>query len=200
MRKISLIFIILSLCSCANITPSKPASISQDTYTNLSNYQGHEYYQACMVLGELVLDDPILQDIRTKIAAQASTDLCHTYLLAKKTRESHDVQRYLQHFPSGKAQLTLWKTHFEAGFPIRFVSPYIDLVNLYAKDNQLALDKLISAIPYVDASFSELLTDRLAEIYQYQPTWVLQRLKAQAISDVQIELIIRQAAYHHGEP
>ena len=85
------------------------------------------------------------------------------------------------------------------GFPVRFVSPYINLVSIHAKNQQLALDKLISAIPYLDASFSELLTDILAEIYQYQPDWVLSRLQVQAISAAQVELIIQHAAYHYGE-
>ena len=199
MRKIYLLLVTLSLWSCVSFIPQKTASISQDIYTNLSDYQGNEYYQACMVLGELVLDDTMLQNMRNQIANQTSTDLCFYYLLAKKTGEPQDIQRYLQQFPSGKAQLALWKTHFEVGFPIRFVSPYIDLVRIHANSKQLALDKLISAIPYLDASFSELLTDILAEIYQYQPDWVLSRLQAKAISAAQIELLIQHAAYHYGE-
>ena len=200
MHKIYLLLVTLSLCSCVSVIPQKTASISQDIYTKLSDYQGNNYYQACMVLGELVLDDTMLQNMRNQIATQSNPDLCFYYLLAKKTGEPQDVQRYLQQFPTGKAQLALWKTHFDAGFPIRFVSPYIDLVSIHTKSQQLALDKLISAIPYLDASFSELLTDILAEIYQYQPAWVLSRLQAQAISATQIELIIQHTAHPHGEP
>lgn len=197
MKKISFLILIFSLIGCTHMTSKPSATVSIDLYQKLNQYQGIEYYKACVLLGELVLGDNMLQAIRAETTATQA--LCPYYLLAKRTWKPNDVQQYIEKMPTGAAQLIYWKTHFDAGFPIRFTSPYIDLLALYAKKNQLALDKLISVLPYTDASFSQLLIDILAKLYHYKPAWVLNRLQAQHISTVQIAFIMQHAAYDNGK-
>ncbi len=151
-----------------------------------------EKYTACVLLGELPLSAKMINHIREDISQ--TTDICHRYLLAESSGEPADIANYIEAFPSGERQNLLWALHFDAGFPVSFVSPYFNLLAAQARHNDEALDQLISGIPYADTSSGEVLIDLLANIYRYFPEKIHTRLKANQIPENFIQLIIQTAA------
>ena len=165
--------------------------MATDIYKYTYSDHALEKYKACVLLGELTLDPEMLNKIREDL--NKTGNICRYYLLARRSGEHSDIIRYIERFPSGEQQKPIWNAHFDAGFPVSFPSPYFVLIANQAGNNDLALDKLISGIPYADASFGAVLMDTLANLYKRSPERVYQRLKAQKISKKDIEFIIRTA-------
>ncbi len=192
MKYTSMLCLLISLIGCAS---QPPPTVATDLYARLPHYQGIEHYRACVLLGELKLTDQQLQTLRIRTAKDPEANLCDHYLSARQQLGPQAIQTFLANMPTGKAQIALWQLHAEAGFPISFTPPYITLLNRYASNNPRALDTLISAIPYADASIAQQLIDLLANHYRYQPIRVLNQLQAWGIPTATIQLI-RQHAEH----
>jgi len=198
MDRVFFMLLILSLFGCSSTIKKTYSTVESDLYGQLVVYKNLEEYKTCVLLGELVLSDEIIQDLRKKISESLKKNICHYYLLAKRSGEQHDVDKYIEILPSGKEQHWIWKTHFDAGFPVNFYSPYFILLANQARNNDKALDKLISGLPYADASFGETLTDTIADIYKFFPERVLRILKMNNISERNIKLITETAKYQRN--
>ncbi|MEL6723230.1 MAG: hypothetical protein AAFP10_08465 [Pseudomonadota bacterium] len=194
MKYTPMLCLLISLAGCAT-QPS--ATVATDLYARLPHYQGIEHYRACVLLGELELTERQLQTLQIRTAKDPEADLCDHYLPARQQLGPQAMQNFLTSIPTGRAQIALWQLHAEAGFPVSFTPPYITLLNRYASNHPRALDILISAIPYADASIAQQLIDLLANHYRYRPTQVQNQLQTWNIAADTIHLI-RQNAEHTG--
>ncbi|MEM6405535.1 MAG: hypothetical protein AAF669_02915 [Pseudomonadota bacterium] len=190
MKYTPMLCLLISLVGCAS-QPS--ATVATDLYARLPHYQGIEHYRACVLLGELELTMQQLQAIQARTTAQPEVDLCYHYLPARQQLGSQAMQNFLTSIPTGRAQIALWQLHAEAGFPVSFTPPYITLLNRYASNHPRALDILISAIPYADASIAQQLIDLLANHYRYRPTQIQKQLQVRNVATDIIQLIRQQA-------
>ena len=180
----------VSGCSCFVETPDK--SVEAVLYRNIDHHREMERYKACLLLGELVLSDRLLWEIREKIGANESADLCRRYLLAKRSGKPSDITAYVEAFPIGRRQQWIWETHFSAGFPVDFSSPYFAVLSdqaMYAK-NDRALETLVSGLPYADGSAAETLVGLLADMYSAHPDRVMRALDKTRISKQIKDLIV----------
>ena len=187
MKKIWFALLMIGLSGCVHNPNKIDDSISMDLYKHTHSHNELEKYKACILLGKLTFDAEMLNKIKKD--ANETDDICRHYLLAKRSGEFPDVVRYIDLFPSGKQQEPIWNIHFDAGFPVSFLSPYFVLMADQAGNNDQALDKLISGIPHADSSFGAVLIDTLADIYERFPERVYERLKAHNISGKNIKLI-----------
>lgn len=188
MKKIWFVLLMIGISGCTHNQNKIDNSISMDIYKHTHSSNELEKYKACILLGELRLNAEMLDKIKKD--ANETNDICRHYLLAKRSGEFLDVSRYIEIFPSGKQQKPIWNTHFDAGFPVSFLSPYFVLMADQARKNDQALDKLISGIPHADSSFGTVLIDTLADIYKRLPERIYERLKAKKTPEKDIELII----------
>jgi hypothetical protein len=154
-----------------------------------------EQYQSCVLFAELLLIDAELEIILSALEAKNKPNLCDSYILASQTQDPHYVEAFIKFFPISKKQSKIWSLHSKLGHPVSFVPPYITLLRVNASNNDMALDKLISALPYNDASHAESLSEMIATLYNVNPDRVNNSFKRNKIADKTIQEVEQLAEY-----
>jgi hypothetical protein len=187
--------LILCLLGCVNSSPNSRVSVATNLYESIGGQDKLESYRACVLLGELDLSKEIIQKIQEHIESTDNNSTCHYYLLAKRSGIPKDITQFIDKFPQGEYQKPIWQIHSEVGYPISFSSPYYTFLINEARNNNSALNKLISGLPYADASYGEALTDALADFYSTSPERVIKSLKKNNTSDKEIKFIVDKSKY-----
>lgn len=199
MNKVFFLLLMLSMFGCTTLTEKTESTVEKDLYGRIDEYKKLEEYKACVLLGELALSENIIKDLRARVSGSPRKNICQYYLLAKRSGKQSDIDKYIEVFPRGEQQNWIWETHFDAGFPVRFSSPYFVFLADQARfaKNNLALEILISGMPYADGSEAETLVGVLANIYSVYPDWVINELKKNNIQERTVKLIVETSKYEN---
>ena len=195
MRLFCFLLFILCISGCIKSINEPHVSVASNLYAHIDDQDKLERYRACVLLGELVLSKDTIQEVREAVDNANSNSICLYYLLAKRSGNPEDITQFIDKFPSGESQKSIWQIHTEVGFPVSFSSPYYVFLVNEASNNDKALDKLISGLPYADASYGETLTDLLANIHTISPDRVIKGLGKHGISKSEIKLIVEKSKH-----
>ena len=181
--------IVLSLSACSN-NHSQIDGYLFNTANKATN--AVERYKACILLSELPPNDQLIKEIKNN---RPEDSTCRTYLLAKYRIDQQFTDTFINTFPEKDALKPLWSIHSQSGYVMGILPPSIQLLTELAKQNDHALDKVVSAIQYSDGAFSESLTDSVTDIYIKMPARVNASFKRVNLSEEEITLIIKTAEY-----
>lgn len=181
--------IVLSLSACSN-NHSQIDEYLFNTANKATN--AVERYKACILLSVLPPNDRIIEDIKNN---RSDDSTCNRYLLAKYRIDQQFTDTFINTFPEKDALKPLWSIHSQSGYVMGILPPSIQLLTELAKQNDHALDKVVSAIQYSDGAFSESLTDSVTDIYIKMPSRVNASFTRVNLSEEEITLIIKTAEY-----
>lgn len=187
MKTILSVLLICSLVAC-----SDPKHTDLET-TLISIYQGSsdpvEQYKACILLAELPLNEQLIQTL-----SNINTS-CVSYVLAKSNLEPEFQKHFIDDFYSGEQLKTLWKTHSEAGYVFGILPPAVKLLAELARQNNVALDRLVSLLKHADGAYAESLSDEIAELYLVDSVRVELSFQRRDVSEETISFIKQTAEY-----
>jgi len=192
MRKL-IIVLILALNACSVIDDSSLYSfLFSKTQSDISK---SEHYQSCLLFAELSISDKQLENMLFVLKAKNKQNLCDSYILASQTQDPIYINEFIKHIPTGIDLSNIWSIHTKLDYPVSFIPPYISMTRNLASQNDMALDKLISALPSVDGSHSESLAEMIADLYNKNPSRVINSIKRNKISNGTASEIKQLAEY-----
>jgi hypothetical protein len=187
MKTILSALLISSLVAC-----SEPKHNDLETRL-LSIYQSStdpvEQYKACILLAELPLDEQLIQTL------SSLNSPCASYVLAKSNLEPEFQKHFIDDFYDGEQLKTLWKTQSESGYVFGILPPAVKLLAELARQNDVALDKLVSLLKYADGAYAESLSDEMAELYLVDSARIELSFKRNDVSEEAIRFIKQTAEY-----
>lgn len=189
MKYLVMTLVMLSLLGCGD----KDREVRSTLFSILNeSTDGQEQYKACILLAELPADDGMIEKLKEE-GAQAS--FCRAYLLAKYQVSPVAINAFISSFPLDSQLSTLWKTHTEAGYILGILPPAVQLLSELARTHDLALDKLVSLLPFADGAYAESIIDDIADMYIRESSRVGASLKRMNSSEEDILLIKRISEY-----
>jgi len=166
MRKL-IIFLAITLHGCATYeNPSLYSFLFNKVQDPLHE---SDHYQSCLFFAELSIDEKQLENSVSYLSLKNEPNLCDYYILASQTQDPVYINEFSQQLPAGRGLEKIWSHHTKLDYPISFIPPYISMARNIATRNDVALDKLISGLPFVDGSHAESLSDIIANLYNLNP-------------------------------
>jgi len=179
--------ILLSACD----SPNSKTVESELLYILNQPANQTQQYKACIFLAELPTSDQILKDITYK----SHPKFCKSYLLAKYHINDSVITHFINEFPEGNNLKKLWHLHSESGYIFGVIPPAIKLLSNYARQNDIALDKLVQGLNITDGAHSESLIDIIAGLYKVMPIRVEHSFKRTGLDSGMIKYIKDTSGY-----
>ncbi len=149
-------------------------------YSSLNGSDPEDQYLAALFLGELPLSDGVPTNELDRQLGQTEDRfrrLLLTYILARRTEQKNYEESFIDLYPSGEEQHTLWDLQ-ERNFPFDVASPLQSYLFELSTNSDKALIKLASGIPFARGIHSEILSSQLVELHSYQPNRIDRLLAA----------------------
>mgnify|MGYP000325723923 FL=1 len=197
MKAFALLLGVFTISACAN-TAAPP--LNQYLYNLSQNPKDlSQQYQACLLLGELSLSEKLVAKITKHQEKETGSFSCNTYLLAKQNYDITSLNRFVNAFPRGAKQSSLWRRHAESGYLLGVLPASFKLLSQVAIQDNNALDTLVSGIAFADGGHGEALIEVIAKIHARMPARVNQSFKRMNIKSRDADIIYNLSTHMKGK-
>lgn len=146
------------------------SALTADVAGHLDDSSPVSRYTACLVLAALPASEVSLSSLKRYGggSAKIADRVCAAYAVADLTQEAAAVERFVAAYPGDSTVAALWRRHESAGYPLSVAPPPQRYLAELARQNDVALRKLLAGLPHADGAHGEALVDVIADLYAAQ--------------------------------
>lgn len=184
------VFAIALVCvACSTPTVNSRPSVRACLLDSSESVDDAEAYSAIFLLAHVALDEDAATHLVAAFrrAKDPLKKLALAYALDARLQFVEYRDAFVELYPTGRAQTAIWsmKTDY-----VGVTSPLQTHLAQLANNDDRALDKLVSGVPFADGSNAESLADKIQAISRHRPQAVKEALRRAGVSPARLGITI----------